>query len=78
MRYFELKDVDIKKTDDVEFPTFDFCQGENSVSVNDYFALWDSDGSNMPEKLTSVKGILYATYESIDQETPTYLFIPVS
>ena len=78
MRYFELKDVDIKKADDVEFPTFDFCQGENSVSVNDYFALWDSDGSNMPEKLTSVKGILYATYESIDQETPTYLFIPVS
>ena len=78
MRYFELKDVDIKKADDVEFPTFDFCQGENSVSVNDYFALWDSDGSNMPEKLTSVKGILYTTYESIDQETPTYLFIPVS
>ncbi len=78
MRYFELKDVDIKKGDDVEFPTFDFCQGENSVALNDYFALWEADGSNMPEKLTSVKGILYAIYESIDQETPAYLFIPVS
>ena len=78
MRYFELKDVDIKKTDDVEFPTFDFCQGENSVSVNDYFALWDSDGSNMPEKLQSVTGILYAEYESLDQETPNYFFTPLS
>ncbi|MDD7708447.1 MAG: hypothetical protein SOY11_06065, partial [Prevotella sp.] len=31
-----------------------------------------------PEKLQSVTGILYAEYESLDQETPKYFFTPLS
>ena len=78
MRYFNLQNVTIKKSGDAEFPTFNFCQGENTLQLNDAFALWATDGSDMPEVLAGVQGILYATYETLDQETPTYFFTPVS
>ena len=78
MRYFNLQNVTIKKSGDAEFPTFNFCQGEDTLQLNDAFALWETDGSDMPEVLAGVQGVLYATYETFDQETPTYLFIPVS
>ena len=78
MRYFNLQNVTIKKSGDAEFPTFNFCQGENTLQLNDAFALWATDGSDMPEVLAGVQGILYATYETFDQETPTYFFTPVS
>ena len=78
MRYFNLQNVTIKKSGDAEFPTFNFCQGEDILQLNDAFALWATDGSDMPEVLAGVQGILYATYETLDQETPTYFFTPVS
>ena len=78
MRYFNLQNVTIKKSGDAEFPTFNFCQGEDTLQLNDAFALWETDGSDMPEVLAGVQGILYATYETLDQETPTYFFTPVS
>ena len=78
MRYFNLQNVTIKKSGDAEFPTFNFCQGENTLQLNDAFALWATDGSDMPEVLAGVQGILYATYETLGQETPTYFFTPVS
>ena len=78
MRYFNLQNVTIKKSGDAEFPTFNFCQGEDVLQLNDAFALWATDGSDMPEVLAGVQGILYATYETFDQETPTYFFTPVS
>ena len=78
MRYFNLQNVTIKKSGDAEFPTFNFCQGEDTLQLNDAFALWATDGSDMPEVLAGVQGILYATYETFDQETPTYFFTPVS
>ena len=78
MRYFNLQNVTIKKSGDAEFPTFNFCQGEDTLQLNDAFALWATDGSDMPEVLAGVQGILYATYETLDQETPTYFFTPVS
>ena len=78
MRYFNLQNVTIKKSGDAEFPTFNFCQGEDALQLNDAFALWATDGSDMPEVLAGVQGILYATYETFDQETPTYFFTPVS
>ena len=78
MRYFNLQNVTIKKSGDAEFPTFNFCQGEETLQLNDAFALWATDGSDMPEVLAGVQGILYATYETFDQETPTYFFTPVS
>ena len=61
-----------------EAPDFDICQGEASIELRDAFAKWKSDGSDMPEKLQSVTGILYAGYESLDQETPKYFFTPLS
>ena len=78
MRYFNIQNVTIKKSGDAEFPTFNFCQGEETLQLNDAFALWATDGSDMPEVLAGVQGILYATYETFDQETPTYFFTPVS
>ena len=78
MRYFNLQNVTIKKSGDAEFPTFNFCQGEDTLQLNDAFALWATDGSDMPEVLAGVQGILYATYETLNQETPTYFFTPVS
>ena len=78
LRLFKVKDVTIKNVGTEEGPGFDFCQGETSIELRDAFALWFSDGSNMPEKLESVTGILYADYESLDQETPNYFFTPVS
>ena len=78
MRYFNLQNVTIKKSGDAEFPTFNFCQGEDTLQLNDAFALWATDGSDMPEVLAGVQGILYATYNTFDQETPTYFFTPVS
>ena len=78
MRYFNLQNVTIKKSGDAEFPTFNFCQGEDTLQLNDAFALWETDGSDMPEVLAGVQGVLYATYETFDQETPTYFFTPVS
>ena len=78
MRYFNIQNVTIKKSGDAEFPTFNFCQGEDTLQLNDAFALWKADGSDMPEVLAGVQGILYATYETLDQETPTYFFTPVS
>ena len=78
LRVFKLQDVTIKKVGTEEAPDYDFCQGEQSIQLRDVFALWFSDGSNMPEKLQSVTGILYAEYESLDQETPNYFFTPVS
>ena len=78
LRLFKLQDVTIKNVGTEEAPDFDFCQGEQSIQLRDAFALWFSDGSNMPEKLESVTGILYAEYESLDQETPNYFFTPLS
>ena len=78
MRYFNLQNVTIKKSGDAEFPTFNFCQGEDTLQLNDAFALWETDGSDMPEVLAGVQGVLYATYETFEQETPTYFFTPVS
>ena len=78
MRYFNLQNVTIKKSGDAEFPTFNFCQEEDTLQLNDAFALWETDGSDMPEVLAGVQGVLYATYETFDQETPTYFFTPVS
>ena len=78
LRLFKLQDVTIKNVGTEEAPDFDICQGEASIELRDAFALWFSDGSNMPEKLQSVTGILYAEYESLDQETPKYFFTPLS
>ena len=78
LRLFKLQEVTIKKVGTEEAPDFDFCQGDKSIQLRDAFGLWLSDGSNMPEKLESVTGILYAEYESLDQETPNYFFTPVS
>ena len=78
LRLFKLQDVTIKDVTTEEGPGFDFCQGETSIELRDVFAMWKSDGSDMPEKLESVTGILYADYQSLDQETPTYFFTPVS
>ena len=78
LRLFKVKDVTIKNVGTAEAPNFDICQGEQSIQLRDAFALWFSDGSNMPEKLQSVTGILYAEYESLDQETPKYFFTPLS
>ena len=78
MRYFNLQNVTIKKSGDAEFPTFNFCQGEDTLQLNDAFALWETDGSDMPEVFAGVQGVLYATYETFEQETPTYFFTPVS
>ena len=78
LRLFKLQDVTIKNVGTEETPDFDICQGEASIELRDAFAKWASDGSNMPEKLQSVTGILYAGYESLDQETPKYFFTPLS
>ena len=78
LRLFKLQDVTIKNVGTEEAPDFDICQGEASIELRDAFAKWASDGSDMPEKLQSVTGILYAGYESLDQETPNYFFTPVS
>ncbi len=78
LRLFKLQDVTIKNVGTEEAPDFDICQGEASIELRDAFALWSSDGSNMPEKLQSVTGILYAEYESLEQETPKYFFTPLS
>ena len=78
LRLFKLQDVTIKNVGTEETPNFDICQGEQSIQLRDAFALWFSDGSNIPEKLQSVTGILYAEYESLDQETPKYFFTPLS
>ena len=78
LRLFKLQDVTIKNVGTEETPDFDICQGEASIELRDAFAKWASDGSDMPEKLKSVTGILYAGYESLDQETPNYFFTPLS
>ena len=78
LRLFKLQDVTIKNVGTEETPDFDICQGEASIELRDAFAMWKSDGSDMPEKLKSVTGILYAGYESLDQETPKYFFTPLS
>ena len=78
LRLFKLQDVTIKNVGTEEAPDFDICQGEASIELRDAFAKWASDGSDMPEKLKSVTGILYAGYESLDQETPNYFFTPLS
>ena len=78
LRLFKLQDVTIKNVGTEETPDFDICQGEASIELRDAFAKWKSDGSDMPEKLKSVTGILYAGYESLDQETPKYFFTPLS
>jgi|GEM_PF-1900120 len=78
LRLFKLQDVTIKNVGTEETPDFDICQGEASIELRDAFAKWKSDGSDMPEKLQSVTGILYAGYESLDQETPKYFFTPLS
>ena len=78
LRLFKLQDVTIKNVGTEEAPDFDICQGEASIELRDAFAMWKSDGSDMPENLQSVTGILYAGYESLDQETPNYFFTPVS
>ena len=78
LRLFKLQDVTIKNVGTEETPDFDICQGEASIELRDVFAKWASDGSDMPEKLQSVTGILYAGYESLDQETPKYFFTPLS
>ena len=78
LRLFKLQDVTIKNVGTEKDPDFDICQGEASIELRDVFAKWASDGSNMPEKLQSVTGILYAGYESLDQETPKYFFTPLS
>ena len=78
LRLFKLQDVTIKNVGTEKAPDFDICQGEASIELRDVFAKWASDGSDMPEKLQSVTGILYAGYESLDQETPNYFFTPLS
>ena len=78
LRLFKLQDVTIKNVGTEEAPDFDICQGEASIELRDAFAMWKSDGSDMPENLQSVTGILYADYQSLDQETPNYFFTPVS
>ena len=78
LRLFKLQDVTIKNVGTEEAPDFDICQGEASIELRDAFAMWKSDGSDMPEKLQSVTGILYADYQSLDQETPNYFFTPLS
>ena len=78
LRLFKLQDVTIKNVGTEEAPDFDICQGEASIELRDAFAKWASDGSDMPERLKSVTGILYAGYESLDQETPNYFFTPLS
>ena len=78
LRLFKLQDVTIKNVGTEETPDFDICQGEASIELRDAFAKWAKDGSDMPEKLKSVTGILYAGYESLDQETPKYFFTPLS
>ena len=78
LRLFKLQDVTIKNVGTEEAPDFDICQGEASIELRDAFAKWAKDGSDMPEKLKSVTGILYAGYESLDQETPKYFFTPLS
>ena len=78
LRLFKLQDVTIKNVGTEEAPDFDICQGEASIELRDAFAMWKSDGSDMPENLQSVTGILYAGYESLDQETPNYFFTPLS
>ena len=78
LRLFKLQDVTIKNVGTEEAPDFDICQGEASIELRDAFSKWKSDGSDMPEKLQSVTGILYAGYESLDQETPKYFFTPLS
>ena len=78
LRLFKLQDVTIKNVGTEETPDFDICQGEASIELRDAFAKWAKDGSDMPEKLKSVTGILYAGYESLDQETPNYFFTPLS
>ena len=78
LRLFKLQDVTIKNVGTEKDPDFDICQGEASIELRDAFAKWKSDGSDMPEKLQSVTGILYAGYESLDQETPNYFFTPLS
>ena len=78
LRLFKLQDVTIKNVGTEEAPDFDICQGEASIELRDAFAMWKSDGSDMPENLQSVTGILYADYQSLDQETPTYFFTPLS
>ena len=78
LRLFKLQDVTIKNVGTEKDPDFDICQGEASIELRDVFAKWASDGSDMPEKLQSVTGILYAGYESLDQETPKYFFTPLS
>ena len=78
LRLFKLQDVTIKNVGTEETPDFDICQGEASIELRDAFAKWKSDGSDMPEKFQSVTGILYAGYESLDQETPNYFFTPLS
>ena len=78
LRLFKLQDVTIKNVGTEKAPDFDICQGEASIELRDVFAKWKSDGSDMPEKLKSVTGILYAGYESLDQETPKYFFTPLS
>ena len=78
LRLFKLQDVTIKNVGTEEAPDFDICQGEASIELRDAFAKWAKDGSDMPEKLKSVTGILYAGYESLDQETPNYFFTPLS
>ena len=78
LRLFKLQDVTIKNVGTEEAPDFDICQGEASIELRDAFAMWKSDGSDMPENLQSVTGILYADYQSLDQEAPTYFFTPVS
>ena len=78
LRLFKLQDVTIKNVGTEETPDFDICQGEASIELRDAFAKWAKDGSDMPEKLKSVTGILYAGYESLDQKTPNYFFTPLS
>ena len=78
LRLFKLQDVTIKNVGTETGPDFDICQGETSIELRNTFNLWKSDGSDMPEKLKSVTGILYAGYETLDQETPKYFFTPLS
>ena len=78
LRLFKLQDVTIKNVGTETGPDFDICQGETSIELRNTFNLWKSDGSDMPEKLESITGILYADYDTFDQETPNYFFTPVS
>ena len=78
LRLFKLQDVTIKNVGTETGPDFDICQGETSIELRNTFNLWKSDGSDMPENLESITGILYADYDTFDQETPNYFFTPVS